>query len=147
MANEVESPVPLPRAANCSRVIVLWLLPAILAGCAHDPPSVTAAATLHEIRDVRSRTVPADGSLVRTEGPQRSGFRVQAMWAVQTQSDGAHYFQWLKGRMPEYHVTSETASTVTFVKTSDGDAYYIGIAARPTASGMVAEIRFTAEPD
>jgi len=146
MANEVDGPVSLPLAANCSRVIVLWLLPAILAGCAHDPPSVTAA-TLHEIHDVRSRTVPADGSLVRTEGPQRSGFRVQAIWAVQTPSDGAQYLQWLKGRMPDYHITSETASTVTFVKTTGGDAYYIDAAARPTASGVVAEIRFTAEPD
>ncbi len=131
---------------NCSRAIALWLLPAILAGCTHDQPSVTSA-TLHEIHDVTSRTVPAEGSLVRAEEPKRSGFRVQAMWAVQTPSDGAHYFQWLKGRMPEYHVTSETAATVTFVKTSDGDAYYIGIAAKPTASGIVAEIRFTAEPD
>jgi hypothetical protein len=127
-------------------MIALWLLPAILAGCTHDPPSITAA-TLHEIHDVRSLTVPADGSLVRTEGPQRSGFRVQAMWAVQTGSDGAHYLQWLKGRMPEYHVTFETASTATFVKTSDGDAYYVDIAARPTASGIVAEIRLTAAPD
>jgi len=131
---------------NCARAIALWLLPAILAGCAHDPPSLTAA-TLHEMQDLRNRTMPANGSLVRTEEPKRSGFRVQATWAVQTPSESAHYFQWLKGRMPEYHVTSETASTVTFVKTSDGDAYYIDIAARPTASGIVAEIRFTAEPD
>ncbi|HYN15408.1 MAG TPA: hypothetical protein VES66_06430 [Terriglobales bacterium] len=126
--------------------MALWLLPAILAGCTHDPPSITAA-TLHEIHDVTSRTVPADGSLVRTAEAERNGFRVQAMWAVQTRSDAAHYVQWVKGRMPEYHVTSETASTVTFVKTSDGDAYYIDIAARPTALGIVAEIRFTAEPD
>ncbi len=73
--------------------------------------------TGREIEEVRSRTVPSNGSLLRVSEPVRNESSVRDSWEIQTRSDNQAYFQWLKNQLgPQYHVTSETASAVTFVK-------------------------------
>ncbi len=87
-----------------------------------------ASTTAREIGRVKSRSVPSDGSLLRESEPVRDASSVRAKWEVQTTSDNRAYFQWLKNQLgPEYHVTSETATTMTLVKGIEGDAYTVTI--------------------
>jgi hypothetical protein len=103
--------------------VLVWLLgTALLVGCTHDlqPTSSTA----HEIQEARRRTVPSNGRLIRTAQPALSGFAIRSEWEIQTAySDNQTYFHWLKNQLgPEYHVTAETASTITFAWADLGNA-------------------------
>jgi len=120
---------------------------ASLVGCTHDPQSTPS--TVREIQEVRRRTVPSNGQLIRTTQPVQSGFAIRAEWEIQTgSSDNQMYYRWLKNQLgPEYHVTAETASTITFVKGLDGDSYDLEISGKPAPSGVVAEAKFVARPD
>ena len=120
---------------------------ASLVGCTQDPQSTSS--TVREIQEVRRRTVPINGQLTRTTQPVQSGFAIRAEWEIQTgSSDNQMYYRWLKNQLgPEYHVTTETASTITFVKGLDGDSYDLEISGKPAPSGVVAEAKFVARPD
>jgi hypothetical protein len=92
--------------------------------------------------------VPSNGSLLRASEPIRNASSVRANWAIQTRSDNQAYFQWLKNQLgPEYHVTSETASVVTFVKEIEGDSYTVAIRSSGAPAGIVVEAQFVAAPD
>ena len=107
-----------------------------------------ASPTLREIEVVRSRTVPSDGSLLRVSTPVRNQSGVRTTWEIQTKSDNQVYFQWLKNQLgPEYRVTSESASVVTFVKEIEGDSYSLVIQSSGAPASMVVEAQFVAAPD
>ena len=73
---------------------------------------------------------------------------VRATWEIQTKSDDHTYFQWLKNQLgPEYHVTSEAASVVTFVKEIEGDSYMVTMRSSGAPAGIVVEAQFVAAPD
>ena len=104
--------------------------------------------SVREIEEVKHRTVPNDGSLLRETGPVRDTSSIRANWEIQTRLDNRVYFQWLKKQLgPEYHVTSETASSMTLVKPIEGDSYTIAIQGSGTPTGMVVEAQFVAAPD
>src|ERR1019366_8535214 len=79
--------------------------------------------TVREIEEVRSRTVPSNGSLLRVSEPVRNESSVRDSWEIQTRSDNQAYCQWLKTCPgPHYPVWAETASAVTLVKEMEGDS-------------------------
>ena len=103
---------------------------------------------MREIEEVKRRTVPSDGSLVRESGPVRDTSGIRASWEIQTRSDNRVYFQWLKNQLgPEYHVTSETASGMTLVKPMEGDSYTIAIQRSGAQGGTAVQAQFVAAPD
>ena len=107
-----------------------------------------ASPTVREIEEVKSRTVPSNGSLLSESEPIRDTSSIRASWKVQTRSDNQVYFQWLKNQLGrEYHVTSETASAMTLVKQIEGDSYTIAIQGSATPTGTVLEAQFVAAPD
>lgn len=130
------------------RVLSLCLLGSVfLVGCT-PRQQFWASPTVREIEEVRSRTVPSDGSLLRVSEPVRKDSSVRAAWAIRTKSDNQTYFHWLKNQLgPEYHVTSETASVVTFVKEIEGDSYTLVIRSSGAPAGVVVEAQFVAAPD
>lgn len=92
--------------------------------------------------------MPSDGSLLRVSEPVRNDSSVRATWEIQTRSDNQAYFQWLKNQLgPEYHLTSETASSLTFVKQTEGDSYTAAIRGSGAPAGTVVEAQFVAAPD
>lgn len=48
---------------------------------------------------------------------------------------------------PEYHLTSESTSAVTFVKEIEGDSYTVEIRSRSAQAGTILEAQFVAAPD
>jgi hypothetical protein len=107
-----------------------------------------ASTTGREIEEVKSRTVPRDGSLLGESGPVRDASSIRASWEIQTKSDRRAYFEWLKNQVgPEYHVTAETTSALTLVKDIPGDSYNLAIRGEGTPSGTVIEAQFVAAPD
>ena len=107
-----------------------------------------ASSTVREIEEVKRRTVPSDGSLVRESGPVRDTSSIRASWEIQTRSDNRVYFQWLKNQLgPDYHVTSETTSAMTLVKPIEGDSYTVSIENSRAQGGTVVEAQFVAAPD
>jgi hypothetical protein len=107
-----------------------------------------ASPTAREIEEVKSRTVPSNGSLLSESEPIRDTSSIRASWKVQTRSDNQVYFQWLKNQLGrEYHVTSETASAMTLVKQIEGDSYTIAIQGSGAPTGTVVEAQFVAAPD
>jgi len=78
--------------------MLVGLLGAVsLVGCTHDPQPTSSP--VREIQEVRRRTVPSHGQLIRTTQPVQSGFAIRAEWEVQTgSSDNQMYFQWLVHR-------------------------------------------------
>jgi hypothetical protein len=104
--------------------------------------------TIREIEEVRSRTVPSSGSLLRASEAVRNDSGVRATWEIQTRSDNQTHFQWLKNQLgPEYHVTSETTSVVTFVKDIEEDSYTVTMRSSGAPAGTVVEAQFVAAPD
>ncbi len=92
--------------------------------------------------------MPSDGSLLRVTDPVRDDSSVRASWEIQGSSGNQAYFQWLKNQLsPEYHLTSETTSAVTFVKEIEGDSYTVEIRSRSTQAGTIMEAQFVAAPD
>lgn len=64
------------------------------------------------------RLVPGDGMLVQSSEPVRSASSVKASWEIQTKSDPATYFRWLKRELgPAYHTAPQTDSTLSLVGT------------------------------
>ena len=107
-----------------------------------------ASPTVREIEEVKSRTVPSNGSLLSESEPIRDTSSIRASWEIQTRSDNQVYFQWLKNQLGrEYHVTSETASAMTLVKQIEGDSYTIAIQGSTAPTGTVVEAQFVAAPD
>jgi hypothetical protein len=103
---------------------------------------------VREIEEVKHRTVPNDGSLLREKGPVRDTSSIRASWEIQTRLDNRVYFQWLKNQLgPEYHVTSETNAAMTLVRQIEGDSYTIAIQGSATPTGTVLEAQFVAAPD
>ena len=103
---------------------------------------------MREIEEVKRRTVPSDGSLVRESRPIQDTSSIRANWEIQTRSDNRVYFQWLKNQLgPEYHVTSETASAMTLVKPMEGDSYTITIQGSGAQGGTAVHSQFVAAPD
>ena len=104
--------------------------------------------SVREIEEVKHRTVPNDGSLLREKGPVRDTSSIRASWEIQTRLDNRVYFQWLKNQLgPEYHVTSETNAAMTLVRQIEGDSYTIAIQGSATPTGTVLEAQFVAAPD
>ena len=130
------------------RAVSLCLLASVfLVACTRRQEFWTSPA-VREIEEVKSRTVPSNGSLLRESGPVRDTSGIRASWEIQTGSDNQVYFQWLKNQLGrEYHVTSETASAMTLVKQVEGDSYTIAIRGSGTATGTVIEAQFVAAPD
>ena len=133
---------------NCHRAMSLCLLATVFLVACTRRQQFWASPTVREIEQVKSRTVPSDGSLVRESGPVRSTSSIRASWEIQTRSDNRGYFQWLKNRLgPDYHVTSETTSAMTLVKPIEGDSYTIAIHGSDAQGGTVVEAQFVAAPD
>ncbi len=128
-------------------MLVGFLGTLFLVGCTHDPRPTPSA--IQEIQELRRRTVPNSGQLVRITEPVQDGFSVRAEWEVQAGLSGKQaYFQWLKDQLgPEYRVTAETPSSLMFAKQMDGDSYDLEISVKPSPSGIVAEAKFVALPD
>ena len=133
---------------NHCRVLSLCLLGSVfLVGCT-PRQQFWASPTVREIEEVRSRTVPSDGSLLRVSEPVRKASSVRAAWEIRTKSDNQMYFHWLKNQLgPQYHVTSETTSVVTFVKEIEGDSYTLVFRSSGAPAGVVVEAQFVAAPD
>ena len=135
-------------AVNHRRRVLLCLLGSVfLVGCTRRQ-QFWVSPTVREIEEVKSRTVPSNGSLLRESGPVRGASSIRANWEIQTRTDNHIYFQWLKNQLgPEYHVTSETTSAMSLVKEIKGDSYTIAIQASGTPGGTVIEAQFVAAPD
>ena len=130
------------------RVLSLCLLGSVFLVACTRRQQFWVSPTVREIEEVRSRTVPSDGSLLRVSEPARKDSSVRATWEIRTKSDNQMYFHWLKNQLgPEYHVTSETASVVTFVKEIEGDSYTLVIRSSDAPAGVVVEAQFVAAPD
>jgi len=107
-----------------------------------------ASPIVREIEEVKSRTVPSNGSLLSESEPIRDTSSIRASWEIQTRSDNQVYFQWLKNQLGQgYHVTSETTSAMTLVKQIEGDSYTIAIQCSGAPTATVAEVHFVAAPD
>jgi hypothetical protein len=133
---------------NHYRVLSLCLLGSVFLVACTGRQQFWVSPTVREIEEVRSRTVPSNGSLLRVSEPVRNDFSVRATWEIQTKSDNQTYFLWLKNQLgPEYRVTSETPSVVTFVKEIEGDSYTVTMRSSGAPSGIVVEAQFVATPD
>jgi len=133
---------------KCHRAMSLCLLATVFLVACTARQQFWASPTVREIEEVKSRTVPSNGSLLRESGPVRDTSSIRASWDIQTRSDNQMYFQWLKNQLGrEYHVTSETASAMTLVKQIEGDSYTIAIKGSETPTGTVLEAQFVAAPD
>jgi len=126
---------------------VCFLATVFLVACT-DRQEFGGATTVREVKEVKIRTVPSDGSLLRESGPVRNASSVRASWAIQTRSDDRAYFQWLKNQLgPEYHVTSQATTAMTLVKDIEGDAYTLTVQDSGTPGDRVVEAQFVAAPD
>jgi hypothetical protein len=106
---------------NHYRAVTLCLLATIFLVACTRRQQFWASPTVREIEEVKSRTAPSSGSLLRESGPIRDTSSIRASWEIQTGSDNRAYFQWLKNQLGrEYHVTSETASAMTLLKQIGG---------------------------
>ena len=133
---------------NHYRAVSLCLLTTIFLVACTRRQQFWASPTVREIEEVKSRTVPRNGSLLRESGPVRESSSIRASWEIQTKSDRRAYFEWLKNQVvPEYHVTSETTSALTLVKEIPGDSYSLAIRGDAAPSGTVIEAKFVAAPD
>jgi hypothetical protein len=133
---------------NHYRAVPLCLLATIFLVACTRRQQFWASPTVREIEEVKSRTVPSNGSLLRESGPIRDTSSIRASWEIQTGSDNQVYFQWLKNQLGrEYRVTSETASAMTLVKQIEGDSYTIAIQGSAAPTGTVVEAQFVAAPD
>ncbi len=94
-------------------------------------PSSAGPMTELDFQEVVNRTVPKDGRLVAASQLVRNNFGLRATWDVETNSDDHTYCRWLKSQfIPAYHVTTDTASTITFVKETRGDSYSLEFTSR-----------------
>ena len=133
---------------NHCRMLSLCLLGSVFLVACTRRQQFWVSPTVRETKEVRSRTVPSNGSLLRVSEPMRKDSSIRATWEIQTKFDNQAYFQWLKSQLgPEYHVTSETASAVTFVKEIEGDSYTLVIRTSGAPAGVVVEAQFVAAPD
>ena len=133
---------------NQYRGISLCLLATVFLVACTNGQQFWASTTAREIEQVKSRSVPSDGSLLRESEPVRNASSVRAKWEVQTTSDNRAYFQWLKNQLGhEYHVTSETVTAMTLVKDIEGDAYTLTVQDSGTPADRVVEAQFVAAPD
>ncbi len=133
---------------NHYRLISLCLVGSVFLIACTRRQQFWVSPTVREIEEVKGRTVPSNGSLLRESGPIRDTSSIRARWEIQTRSNNQMYFQWLKNQLGrEYHVTSETASVVTFVKEIEGDSYTLVIQSRSAPAGVVVEAQFVAAPD
>ena len=130
------------------RVLALCLLgSAFLVACTGHQ-EFWLSPTVREIEEVRSRTVPIDGSLLRVSEPVRKDSSVRAAWEIQTKSESGAYFQWLKSQLgPEYRITSQTTSATSLVKEIEGDSYTVTVRSTDATAGTVIEVQFVATPD
>jgi len=133
---------------NHYRATSLCLLATVFLVACTQRQEFWASPTVREIEEVKSRTVPSNGSLLRESGPVRDTSSIRASWEIQTRSDNQMYFQWLKNQLgQEYHVTSETTSAMTLVKQIEGDSYTIAIQCSGAPASTVVEAHFVAAPD
>jgi hypothetical protein len=133
---------------NHYRLLLLCVSGGVFLSACTRPQQFWGSPTVREIDEVRSRTVPSDGSLLRVTDPVRNDSSVRASWEIQGSSGNQAYFQWLKNQLsPEYHLTSESTSAVTFVKEIEGDSYTVEIRSSRTQSGMIVRAQFVAAPD
>jgi len=134
-------------SAHYWRLAACFLAAAALVGCTQkqDAPLST---TVRETSELKLRLVPNDGVLVRSRQPIRSASAVRATWEIQTKSDAITYFQLLKRELgPEYHPTSQTDSTFSVAKETQGDSYLVSVTSHPGDGGVVVEVQFVAIPD
>jgi len=133
---------------NYYRAVSICLLATVFLVACTRRQQFWVSPTVREIEEVKSRTVPSNGSLLRESGPIRDTSSIRASWEIQTRSDNQMYFQWLNNQLGrEYHVTSETTSSMTLVKQIEGDSYTIAIKASGSPTGTVVEAQFVAAPD
>ena len=106
------------------------------------------SGTVREIAAVKDRLVPRDGVLVQSSEPVRSTASVKVRWEIQTKSDPATYFEWLKGELgPAYQTTSQTDSMLSLGKEAEGDSYIVTVTSHAGVGGAVVEVQFVAMPD
>ncbi len=105
-------------------------------------------ATVREIAALKDRLVPRDGVLVESSEPVRSTSSVKASWEIQSKSDPATYFEWLKGGLgPAYHTTSQTDSMLSLGKELEGDSYIVTATSHQGVGGAIVAVQFVAMPD
>ncbi len=106
------------------------------------------SGTVREIVSVKNRLVPHDGVLVQSSEPVRSTSSVTANWEIQTKSDPAAYFEWLKGQLGlAYHITSQTDSMLSLGKEIEGDTYILTVTSHQGVGGALVDVQFVAMPD
>lgn len=130
------------------RVLSLCLLGSVFLVACTRRQQFWVSPTVREIEEVRSRTVPSDGSLLRVSEPVRKDSSVRAAWEIQTKSESGAYFQWLKSQLgPEYRITLQTTSATSLVKEIEGDSYMVTVRSTDATAGTVIEVQFVATPD
>jgi len=102
---------------------------------------------VHDVEDIRRRTVPNDGRLVGVTEPVKNEYGIRAKWEVWPRLDSPAYVQWLKNQFPDYRVVSETASTLILAKQVEADSYSLEVSFKASPSGAVAEVTFVAGAD
>ena len=133
--------------ARHRKLLLSLLATAVLLACTprQDAP---VPATVREIDALKDRLVPRDGLLVQSSEPVRSTSSVKASWEIQTKSDPATYFRWLKGELSSaYHTTSQTDSTLSLGKEIEGDSYIVTVTSHQGVGGALVEVRLVAMPD
>ncbi len=106
------------------------------------------SGTLREIAEVKDRLVPPHGVLVESSEPLRSTSGVKAGWEIQTKSDPAAYFEWLKGELgPAYRIASQTDSMLSLGKEIEGDSYMLTVTSHQGVGGALVDVQFVAMPD
>ena len=133
--------------ARHRKLLLCLLATAALLACTPGPDAPMPAA-VREIAALKDRLVPRDGLLLQSSKPVRSISSVKASWEIQTKSDPATYFRWLKGELsPAYHTTSQTDSTLSLGKEMEGDSYVVTVTSHLGVGGALVEIRLVAMPD
>lgn len=137
----------IPSAKSYRRLLLCLMATAALLACTprQDAPM---PATVREIAALKDRLVPRDGLLVQSSEPVRSTSSVKASWEIQTKSDPATYFRWLKGELgPSYHTTSQTDSALSLGKEVVGDLYTVTVTSHAGVGGALVEVQVVAMPD
>ena len=102
--------------------IVVFCCVLQLVGCTSKPEP--SPDLVNEIHTLEQRTVSPDGSLQDRGSIVREPMAIEANWKIRISSSPGHYFDWVKRQMGyEFHVVSQTESTLTMGKILPSDSY------------------------
>jgi len=126
----------------CRLLTVCLLASMSLVACTRHR-AIWRSSTLREIEEVRNRSVPNDGAVVRMSEPVRNNSSVRSTWEIQTKSNSGEYFQWLKTELgPGYRTTSQTLSAISLVREIEGDSYTVTARSAESSNGALVAVEF-----